>query len=139
MSQESIPADAFIYGRLNAATALVGSRIYADEAPQGATPPYIVFNVMGGFDDLTEVGATRVWANLLYLVKVIGLGTSYTALQTTADAIDTRLNRTSGAVGSTHYVDSCVREQPFRMPETTPSGVSYRHIGGLYRLKVRAL
>jgi hypothetical protein len=134
-----VAADTFIVSRLAATPALLNGRVYADEAPQGAAMPYVVFNLQGGFDDLTEVGAVRVWANLLYLVKVIGQGTSYTALQPTVDAIDARLHRASGPVGSTAYVDSCVREQPFRMPETTPSGVSYRHLGGLYRLRVRAL
>lgn len=139
MTQESIPADTFIYGKLTAATALVSSRVYADKAPQGAALPYIVFSVQGAFDDLTDVGAVRVWANLLYLVKVIGQGESYSALQATADAIDARLHKVRGPVGSTHYVDSCIREQPFRMAETPASGVSYRHLGGLYRLRVRAL
>lgn len=139
MAQESVAADQFVYARLTAAPALLSSRIYADEAPQGATLPYVVFNVQGAFDDLTEVGAVRVWAVLLYLVRVIGKGTSYAALQSTADAIDARLHRSSGPAGSTAYVDACVREQPFRLPETTSSGEQYRHLGGLYRLRVRAL
>lgn len=136
---EPVAADTFVYARLTAAPALLSSRVYAAEAPEGATLPYVVFSLMGGFDDLAEVGAVRVWANLLYLVKVIGQGTSYAALEPTVNAIDARLHRASGPVGATAYVDSCVREQPFRMTETTPSGVAYRHAGALYRLRVRLL
>lgn len=136
---ELVAADTFVYAKLTAAPALCSSRVYAAEAPQGATPPYVVYALMGGFDDLTEVGARRVWANLLYLVKVVGQGTSFTALDATVAEIDTRLHRSSGPVSTTAYVDSCIREQPFRMVETTPSGVAYRHAGGLYRLAVRLL
>jgi hypothetical protein len=136
---ELVAADQFILERLTAAPAVAAGKVYPDEAPAGTAVPYVVFGLQGGFDDLTEVGALRVWANLLYLVRVIGQGTSYSALQPTADAIDARLDRQKGPVGSGYYVESCVREQPFRMPETTPTGVRFRHLGGLYRLRVRPL
>lgn len=136
---ELVAVDTYIYSRLTAAPALVSSRVYAAEAPQSQATPYIVYQLQGGFDDLTEVGAVRVWANLLYLIKVVGQGTSYTALDATVNEIDARLHRTSGPVGASAYVDACIREQPFRMAETTPSGVAYRHAGALYRLRVRLL
>lgn len=136
---ELLAADTFVYGRLTAAPALLGGRVYAAEAPQGATLPYVVFSLMGGSDDLTELGANRVWANVLYLVKAVGQGPSYAALEPTVDAIDARLHRAAGPVGSTAYVDACVREQPFRLAETSDAGLPYRHAGGLYRLRVRLL
>jgi len=136
---ELVAVDTYIYSRLTAAPALLSSHVYAAEAPQSQAAPYIVYALMGGFDDLTEVGAVRIWANLLYLVKVVGQGTSFAALDPTVTEIDARLHRTSGPVSTTAYVDSCIREQPFRMAETTPSGVAYRHAGGLYRLRVRLL
>lgn len=136
---ELVAADTFIYARLTAAPALLVSRVYAAEAPQGAPLPYVIYSLMGGSDDLTEVGAHRVWSNVLYLVKVVGQGTSYSALDATVNEIDTRLHRSSGPVSTTAYVDACVREQPFRLAETTSSGVSYRHQGALYRLWVRLL
>lgn len=136
---ETVAAETFIWTKLNVAPALLAGQVYTDEAPQGVAGQYVIISYQGGFDDLTEIGGVRIWANLLYLVKVVGPGRSYTALQAAADGIDTRLHHSSGPVGSTAYVDSCIREQAFRMPETTPSGLPFRHLGGIYRLKVRAV
>lgn len=136
---EPVAADTFVRARLTAAPALASGRVYAAEAPQSTPVPYLVYQLQGAFDDLTDVGAVRVWATLLYLVKVVGQGTSFAALEPIVDEIDARLDGASGPAGSSAYVDACTREQPFRMTETTPSGVSYRHAGGLYRLRVRLL
>lgn len=134
-----VAVDRFIRARLTAAPPVASGKVYPDEAPADTAAPYVVYGYQGGFDDLTEVGAVRVWANVLYLVRAIGQGTSYSALEPTDDAIEARLNRASGAAGAAYYVDSCLREQPFRLAETTLAGVSWRHLGGLYRLRVRAL
>lgn len=135
---ESIDADAFIIARLKAPPAVCGGRVYVDEPAASATLPYVLFSEQGGFDDVSEVGAVRIWAQLVYLVRIVGAGVSYAPLRADADLLDARLDRASGPAGPAGYVDSCVRERSFRMPERTPGGATYRHLGGLYRLRVRA-
>lgn len=133
---ETSPAEAFIYATLNAAPPLAGGRIYQGIAPQGTSFPYVVYQFQGGAD-LDTQRVARVWADLVYLVKAVTTGSSFAAIRAIADAIDARLHGASGATADA-AVDACVREQPFQLTEAD-GGVNYRHLGGVYRLKVRAL
>jgi hypothetical protein len=133
---EPYRADQVIQTALAAAPALAGGRIYQGVAPQGAAQPFVVFQMLAG-TDLMEVGAARVWANLLYLVKVTGQGSSFAALAAIADAIDTRLHKASGVTADGRVL-ACVREEPHTMTEIT-DGQQWRHAGGQFRLYVQPL
>lgn len=130
--------DRWIYGTLTADTALaavVGTRVYADQAPQttpAVTMPVVVFQWQGGAD-LMVIGGVRVWTNAVYLIRGIDEAQTWGGdLKTIADRIDAVLHRGSGT-NADGVVYAAVREQPFRMPETA-GGKSYRHLGGLYRI-----
>src|SRR4051812_22488358 len=72
-------------------TGIVGTRIYADEAPQGATFPLIIFAHIGNVDVLRS-GSNGRMAKLIYLVRVVGMGSSTSgSLKTVADRFDTLL------------------------------------------------
>jgi len=113
--------------------ALVADRIYSEVAPADATFPVVVFQWMSGHD-VRGVGPTRIMDDLLYLVKAIGQTKAFTDIETIANRVDVLLHAQSGApTGGTVY--GCVREEPFKLAEDD-EGISYRHLGGSYRLWV---
>lgn len=130
---ETARAYAWLYSTLTGdATlqALVGTRVYRDVAPAAASYPLVVFSLQAG-TDLMVVGATRVWSNLVCVVRAVGLAQTYATLQQIASRIDELLH---AAVGTD--VLMCVREVPIDYTETD-YGESYAHVGGQYRLLVR--
>lgn len=133
---ETYPAEDWIFDTLNAAPAVAGGRIYQGVAPAGAVFPYVVYQFQGGAD-LDTQRASRVWADLVYLVKAVARASGFGPVRAVADEVDARLHGASGTTADA-AIDACVREQPFQLTEVD-GGVSYRHLGGVYRLKVRPL
>lgn len=127
MANELPAAENYVHDALSG---LLSGRVYSGIAPSGATYPLIVFQIQSPGSDLIVVGGNRVWAEPLVLARVIGKTGSWTTIAATADAIDAALHNTSGGV-----VAWCKRESPFSLVELT-NGVQYRHLGGLYRLRV---
>lgn len=112
--------------------AVVGTRIYADLAPDGAALPMVVYQMQSS-RDLMALGSHRVWANTLYLVRGVAQTIAYGgSLITIADRIDAALHAASGSTVE-GVVYECVREGEFRLTETA-NGIQYRHLGGLYRI-----
>lgn len=131
---ESLTAEQWLYSKLTnsaALTAVVSTRIYAYVAPQGATLPCVVYQQQAA-RDVQGVGPARIWANMVYLVKVIGQTRSFGDLETAANAIDTALQAASGS-NTRGNVWACVRDSPFALVESTEAG-EYRHLGGIYRI-----
>ncbi len=117
--------------------ALVGDRVYAYQAPHEARYPLVVFSRQAG-RDVRGVGPSRILANEIYQVKVIGRGSAvgFAALKAIADRVDTLLQGSSGAVADGQVL-SCVRESAVSYVETE-EGAVYCHLGGLYRIQVMA-
>jgi hypothetical protein len=144
MAQELVGADAFIYATLAGDTALaaiVGTRIYADVAPSLPTPPtypLVLFSLQSS-RDVVGIGTYRAMTTPTYLVRVIGKGGGFGAIQAAADRIDALLTvRAVQSVtigGVTFSILGSVRERPFQRSEE-PEGILYRHLGGFYRLNV---
>ena len=134
-------ADSWLYAVLSGDATLAGlvaARIYAHNNPN-RTPvfPYVLFQLQGNGADVRGVGPTRIMAPMVYLVRGIGEGNSFGGnLTTIADRIDTLLQAASGTAAG-GVVLSCVREQPFALPEVAGDGRQYRHLGGIYRLFVQ--
>lgn len=148
MASEVVIANAFVYQRLAGDATLTGllggasvPRIYQGKAPQGAMFPAVVYQHQGGSDVRGATEATRIGANLLYVVRGVAQAERFTGdLQTIEERIDARLHRTSGAVVLNSVtlgeVIACVRLQPFDLTEDE-EGVEWRHLGGIYRLFVQ--
>ena len=125
--------DTWLYATLSADATLVGlvaGRVYDSVAPQGAVLPCIVFQHQGAHD-VRGNGPGRIMASTVYLVKAIGQGSSFTALEAIANRVDVLLQGQSGS--NTKGQCWAVREQPFKLAETD-EGIQYRHLGGLYRI-----
>lgn len=141
---EFTATDVFIVNQLKAdatLTAMIGGattpRIYADVAPVGSAFPLVVFQVQAA-TDLMVVGAFRIWANMLYLVRGIAETSSWMGtLGLIESKIDAALHSTEGT-NVNGVVYSCVREGPYRLAETN-DGRLFRHAGGIYRIHAKAV
>jgi hypothetical protein len=139
MSTELGIIDQWLYETLTGdvtVAAAVGSRVYADVAPAGATYPCVVFSSMAPLD-INGAGATRIATKDLYLVRVIGKGGGFAAIDGAANAVDSLLKKAyeelTGGV-----ILSCLRDKPFQRSEVdSESGATFYSRGGLYRIMVR--
>lgn len=133
--READVADEFLYNTLHGDAALMGlvTNVYNSEGTQGIVIyPAVIFQFMSAVD-YAAVGAARIWADMIYLVKVVGETADYAVLGPAVARIDTLLHRASGTVAD-GTVWSCTREQPFRMPDSLASK-QYRHAGATYRIR----
>lgn len=132
--READAADEFIFTTLHGDATLMGlvTDVYNSEGTQGvAIFPAVIFQFMSAVD-YAAVGAARIWADMIYLVKVVGETADYAVLGPAVARIDTLLHRASGTV-TDGTVWSCTREQPFRMVDNVASK-QYRHAGATYRI-----
>jgi len=138
VSSETVTAHAWLAATLQGdATlqSLTGSRIYRNQADEGAPTPYVVWSYQGGHH-VQGVGTARIMADLVFQVKAIGLvKQDAAALRAIADQLDAVLQGASGSTAA-GAVYACVGEQPVDYEETD-SGIRYWHLGALYRLIAR--
>jgi len=133
-----LAADTAGAGSLGVLSAGITSRIYDTLAPQEEeTYPIIIFNIQSATDLMTISRAgSRVWANCLVQVKVIGKDQAFSELTGIASRIDALIHQASGApIGGT--IVACTREQIVRYIEPVGALV-YRHLGGLFRMLAQA-
>lgn len=133
---ETTLAKQFIYNTLiNDAqiTSSVGNRIFDQNVPEGTGMfPAIVYQLYSPGYDLTSVGGARVWADMLYTIKVIDKNTSFADASLIADRIDTLLHRT---FSEQYHVSECLRRWPYEYRESQPQS-EFVHIGGIYNIKI---
>ena len=128
-----------LFNTLTGATALTGlltlgtAGVFQDLAPEGAVPPYVVFNAQS--PSVPQYTYTAVaFENTIYQVKGVTQGPSKAAGGTIAHQIDAALN--DAAVTVTGYtLLKCRRLQDVDFTEVV-SGVRFSHIGGLFRVWV---
>ncbi len=114
-----------------------GSAVYADLADEGAPYPFYVFTMLSGGSDTLGVGQARIMARPLYLVKATVQSLTYDAARPAAKRADQLLHGARNVAVPGGLILSCTREAPFKLAENA-NGVSYRHLGGMYRFEVQA-
>jgi hypothetical protein len=140
---EIVGLEDWIYGILHAdngaggVDTLVAGRIFADEAPQGAVYPYVLFSAQSNAEDVVSLGPHRVMVATLYWIRVVGQGASKRALGTIYDRLDGLL-QAAGGVTALVRVLMVNREAQIATPPATVNGVRYSQLGGLYRAYVQA-
>lgn len=138
---ETAVTDTFLYQTLTSdatISGIIGTRCYADFAPQGSALPAIIFQLQAT-TDLNGVGSQRVMVNNLYVVKAVMETASYGGnLATLAQRIDTLLHRQQLRIGANSGYVWCRRERVFRLAEVGDGGKQYRHLGGVYRIYSQA-
>ncbi len=139
MSSPSKVASTWLYtslaGDAAIAAAAVGG-VHEGIAPQDTPYPYLSFQYQDrGGRDVRVVGPSRLWSDLLILVKAVVEGTDASVAEQLAADVDRVINSKSGAAAGGRVV-SCVREQPFAL-SPREYGIDYRQRGGIYRLQVQ--
>lgn len=135
---ETVTARRWIYSLLTGDTTLQGlmvgidNRVVANKAPQGAIFPLIIFGLQTAQPDIVTVPQVRIAARLRMQVKVVGESND-SSIEPIYNQVDDLLQGGAGA-GGTGTVYACVRDSPLEYLETTPQGVTYLHLGGLYRV-----
>lgn len=111
--------------------ALVSTRIYREQAPQGAAYPLVVYGHQAGGDEtLTSVDSV----NVVYQVRAVS---SVSAAEAGAidEALRTALHRqTLTVTGWANFWTA--RINAIRFVETTPEGKAVFHAGGMYRIRL---
>lgn len=119
-------------GQLNT---LVGGRVCEAPAPPETPYPFITYFALSG-PDTTAGGGVRVLSRPLFQVLAVEKGGAMP--YAIADRMDAVLQASSGKVGTDAYVAGIVRESAVSLPEEW-EGVTYRRLGGHYRVHVHAL
>lgn len=136
---ELLHIDVWLKAKLEAAPGLDVpddiSGAFQGVVPANRSLPAVRFHAQSPGSDVTVINGVRVWADPLYLVAAVVEG-SPVPLLPLADAIDSALHRASGET-STIRVLSCVREAPYQLTEVS-DGRTFRHAGGMYRIKTQA-
>jgi hypothetical protein len=110
-------------------SAAVGTRIYALQAPNGATLPYIILSSLAGGED----NDTSVQSGDFTLV-VRAVSDSASGALSIANAIYGVLHEVSLTLDAPYLVARSQRVAPVLYPENTER-VTYYHRGGIYRIR----
>ena len=121
-------------------TGMLGSGVWLRSVPQSARFPAVKIDRMDA-DDLMVVGLHRVWANLSFLVRGVvhwtGSGQpNWDDARAIGDRIDGLLHDHEGQ--NTEVAVHSFREESYT-DETIESGDLFLHVGGIYRVRARAL
>ena len=101
------------------------------------TTPYIVAQMQSAVD-VEGVAGVRLWSRQTWQVKAVGPASAFTAMQSAADALDTALQRATGAASDGTAIYRCVRLRPLAIPELQKDGTLWLNYGGLYQIDVQA-
>lgn len=126
----------FLYATLSGdatLAALVTGGWWHDMAPAGTATPFGIMGLQSAPDTLTAT-ATRLLAQPLYQVKVVGPASLYPSLVTAASRVDALLARTAGSAGG-FVIQACYRDGGIALPELV-DGVLWSNLGGSYRLLI---
>jgi hypothetical protein len=117
-------------------TAVVGTRIFADQARELADFPYVLFAMQTGGQDTRGVGTVRLMSLPLFQIKVVTDGPPSADVYTVADRIDELFQNAVTEI-SDSFVFSSRRESPVEYPEPKrDSSEFFVHYGGSYRLYI---
>lgn len=110
---------------------LASNRVYRDIAPDATTTPYVVVSLMSA-RDVAGAAGIRLWQDGLYLVRVVGKASQWTAMVSLADAIDTALQLATGNTADGTIIRA-VREMSIAYSEVIGAEV-WSHLGGQWRI-----
>jgi hypothetical protein len=132
MTAELARVEQWLYSTLAAdptIAGVVGTRIYADEAPQEAAFPLIVFAHIGNVDVLNSFGNGRV-AKVIYLVRAVAKGSSVNPILSVADRFDPLLLVNNVTVGTTYI--NYVQHFQHAIRKDSENGVPLSYLGSYY-------
>lgn len=133
MTAELVRIEQWIYQTLAAdptITGVVGNRIYAEIAPQGATFPLVLFAHIGNVDVVRAMNNGRM-AKSIVLVRVVGTGTSTQGnLKTVADRFDAVLLQSNVTFDGVRI--AYVQHDQHAIRKDAENGIPMVYIGSYY-------
>lgn len=138
MSADSTRVDEWLYDLFSTnlgVSTTVGGRIFVDSAPQGVDYPLVLYAFLGGADKVVTFQSRLT--NAIYLIRAVGRGSSYNAIETLADQLDNLLVTSvpsNGLAIRDIRIASCTREQPHQRKDLE-NGVATVYLGGFYRIR----
>lgn len=132
-----LSADTAGAGSLGVLSPGITSRVYDTNAPHTATFPYIVFHLQAAGEDLMTMQAHRIWAQLLMTVKVVGKEQAFSVLSPIMGRVDFLIHAKVATVAGAGELFAFYRDRPIRFSEKD-SGITYQHVGGVYRALPKA-
>ena len=132
MANLRVNLDTAVYSVLNVAavTNEATGGVFNGIAPQGTEPPFVVFSAMAKTDDYfayTERGGQAV-----YMIKAIDRSPWPKSAGDIDTQIDSVMQDASLSITG-HTLIECRRESDIYLVEDL-DGVTYQHVGGLYRI-----
>ena len=132
MANLRVNLDTAVYSVLNVAavTNEATGGVFNGIAPQGTEPPFVVFSAMSTTDDYfayTERGGQAV-----YMIKAIDRSPWPKSAGDIDTQIDSVMQDASLSITG-HTLIECRRESDIYLVEDL-DGVTYQHVGGLYRI-----
>lgn len=130
-------AEPWLFGVLNGDTtlnALVGGRIENAIGPLASdlVLPKVNFQMISS-RDITNAQGIVIDTDSLYDVTAIGLCDSWTPIIPIASRIDQLINGVAYTIPAGGSL-TCVRDMVIQRPEIV-EGATYRHLGGMYRIR----
>lgn len=110
-------------------TELGGTAIYAVQAPEAATLPYVLITIAGG-GDLNRTPTREIDV----MVQVKAVATTALKAATCADLINSRLHDTTFSMNTPWVVYRCEHDEAFMYVENAERK-QYWHAGATYRLR----
>ena len=132
---ESLETAPWIKSQIESASTLTA---WYDLIPATVKLPAVRFHQQAA-SDINGVASMqdRIITNIQWLVVIVKEGLSIASLVPLANQVDNALHGQEGSTTTVHI--ECARLEPFTLLETDDAGVSYRHVGGIYRTLVYAL
>lgn len=127
--------DAAIYSTLigdSTLSALVGSKVFYSQAPQGTAFPYVIFFVAGGGEENLTPRRSK---NKLYFVK--GVSNAKATASQIDRAVSDCLHGAALTVSGWGNYD-LQRETDLAIPVENVQGTQVWHVGAYYRIKLAA-
>ena len=132
MANLRVNLDTAIYSVLNVASVTneATGGVFNSLAPQGTEPPYVVFQAMSKVDDYFAY--TGRGGSAVYMIKAIDRSPWPKGAGDIDTQIDSVMQGASLSITG-HSLLSCRRESDIYLIDDQ-AGVTYQHIGGLYRI-----
>ena len=132
MANLRVNLDTAIFSALNVAsiTNEATSGVFNGIAPQGTEPPFVVFSAISKIDDYFAY--TERGGEAMYMVKAITRSPWPKESGDIDTQIDSVMQNSSLSISGYRLIE-CRRESDIYLVEDL-EGITYQHVGGLYRI-----
>ncbi len=110
--------------------------IWDGPARDGTKYPIVRYDLQSAVETRTT-DLTTLWLNMLWLIRGVAETTSLATLRTISNRINVKLHGSHDVAVTDGMIMWCSREQGFNQ-QAVENGREYRHVGGIYRIVIKA-